>query len=53
MAAEASDAVTANAMAGDRDRCFAAGCDDYLTRPIDVGRLLEVVTCQVAEGVPR
>ena len=33
-------AITANAMRGDRERSFLAGCDGYVEKPIDIEKLL-------------
>ena len=41
-------ALTAHAMAGDRDQTIQAGCDDYDTKPIDLVRLLGKIEAQLS-----
>jgi CheY-like chemotaxis protein len=43
-------AMTANAMEDDRDRCLAAGMDDYLAKPIKPAGLVAMVAKWVPEG---
>ena len=43
-------AMTANAMAGDRERCFAAGMNDHVAKPIDPDLLFAALNTWVTPG---
>ena len=44
-------AMTANAMAGDKEMCFKAGCDGYVSKPILVPDLVKALTDAHAKAV--
>jgi CheY-like chemotaxis protein len=43
-------ALSAHAMAGEREKALAAGCDDFDTKPVELPRLLDKIRALLAKG---
>ncbi len=46
-------ALTAHALASDRDRSVEVGCSDFDTKPVDLDRLLAKIRASLRKAIPR